>query len=133
MQNRIKEFRKKAGLTMEETAHRLGITVSQVNRIENGRSSTTTIRLSEFAEIFGCHAADLIDDRLPIEPSLGIDQKRLQDIIIQTERLMLKSKKNVKPERKAEIILSLLSLENERLGDDGGKVDVKRYATLLGL
>lgn len=133
MQNRIKEFRKKAGLTMEETAHRLGITVSQVNRIENGRSSTTTIRLAEFAEVFGCHAADLIDDRLPIEPSLGIDQQRLQDIIIQTERLMLKSKKNVKPERKAEIILSLLSLENERLGDEDGKVDVKRYAALLGL
>lgn len=133
MQNRIKEFRKKAGLTMEETAHRMGLTVSQINRIENGRSSTTTIRLSEFAEVFGCHAADLIDDRLPIEPSLSIDQQRLQDIIIQTERLMLKSKKNVKPERKAEIILSLLSLENERLGDDNGKVDVKRYAALLGL
>lgn len=133
MQNRIKEFRKKAGLTMEETAHRLGITVSQVNRIENGRSSTTTIRLSEFAEVFGCHAADLIDDRLPIEPSLGVDQQRLQDIIIQTERLMLKSKKAVKPERKAEIILSLLSLENERLGDEGGKVDVKRYLGLLDI
>ncbi|WP_417842116.1 helix-turn-helix domain-containing protein [Terasakiella sp.] len=133
MQNRIKEFRKKAGLTMEETAHRMGLTVSQINRIENDRSSTTTIRLSEFAEIFGCHAADLIDDRLPIQPSLSIDQQRLQDIIIQTERLMLKSKKNVKPERKAEIILSLLSLENERLGDDDGKADVKRYAALLGL
>jgi transcriptional regulator with XRE-family HTH domain len=133
MQNRIKEFRKKAGLTMEETAHRLGITVSQVNRIENGRSSTTTIRLSEFAEIFGCHAADLIDDRLPIEPNLGVDQERLRDVIIQTERLMSKNKKAVKPERKAEIILSLLSLENERLGDADGKVDVKRYAGLLGI
>ena len=133
MQNRIKEFRKKAGLTMEETAHRMGLTVSQINRIENGRSSTTTIRLSEFAEVFGCHAADLIDDRLPIEPSLSVDQQRLQDIIIQTERLMLKSKKNVKPERKAEIILSLLSLENERLGDEGGKVDVKRYLGLLDI
>jgi len=133
MQNRIKEFRKRAGLTMEETAHRLGITVSQVNRIENGRSSTTTIRLSEFAEIFGCHAADLIDDRLPIEPSLGVDQERLRDVIIQTERLMSKNKKAVKPERKAEIILSLLSLENERLSDGNGKVDVKRYIGLLGL
>lgn len=133
MQNRIKEFRKKAGLTMEETAHRMGLTVSQINRIENGRSSTTTIRLSEFAEVFGCHAADLIDDRLPIEPSLSVDQQRLQDIIIQTERLMLKSKKAVKPERKAEIILSLLSLENDRLDDSDGKVDVKRYAALLGL
>jgi len=133
VQNRIKEFRKKAGLTMEETAHRMGLTVSQINRIENGRSSTTTIRLSEFAEVFGCHAADLIDDRLPIEPSLSVDQQRLQDIIIQTERLMLKSKKNVKPERKAEIILSLLSLENERLGDEGGKVDVKRYLGLLDI
>jgi transcriptional regulator with XRE-family HTH domain len=133
VQNRIKEFRKKAGLTMEETAHRLGITVSQVNRIENGRSSTTTIRLSEFAEVFGCHAADLIDDRLPIDPNLGVDQERLRDVIIQTERLMSKNQKSVKPERKAEIILSLLSLENDRLDDSDGKVDVKRYAALLGL
>ncbi|WP_419797910.1 MAG: helix-turn-helix domain-containing protein [Terasakiella sp.] len=133
MQNRIKEFRKKAGLTMEETAHRLGITVSQVNRIENGRSSTTTIRLAEFAEVFGCHAADLIDDRLPIDPNLGVDQERLRDVIIQTERLMSKNQKSVKPERKAEIILSLLSLENDRLDDSDGKVDVKRYAALLGL
>jgi len=133
MQNRVKEFRKKAGLTIEETAHKLGITVSQVNRIENGRSDTTTKRLSEFAEVFGVHASDLIDDRLPIDSGLGVDQERLKDIIIQVERLITKSKVTMKPERKAEVVLSLLTLENDRLGDDGGDVDVKRYSGLLGL
>lgn len=133
MQNRIKEFRKKAGMTIEDTAHRLGITVSQVNRIENGRSDTTTKRLHEFAEVFGVHAADLIDDRLPVDATLSIDQERLRDIIIQVERLMSKSDATVKPQRKAEIILSLMTLENERLGDTGGKIDIKRYAGLLGL
>lgn len=131
MQNRLKEYRKKAGLTLEDAGHRLGISTSQVSRIEGGSSDTTLTRLGEFAQLYGCHAADLIDDRLPVDAEINVDAERLRDVLVGVERMIQKDSLKLTPERKAELVLSLLSLESERLGNGVGVVDLSRYATLI--
>jgi DNA-binding transcriptional regulator YiaG len=47
----IKEFRRKMDMTQEELAHQLGVTVSTVNRWENGHTSPSKLAQQSIARI----------------------------------------------------------------------------------
>lgn len=52
--------RMRCKMTQEEVAERLGIGNEAVSRIERGVVMPNIERLMQFAEIFGCEAADLL-------------------------------------------------------------------------
>lgn len=51
---RIKEKRKQAGLTQEQLAEKLNITVGYVSQCERGLSKINLEKLSEVCEVLGC-------------------------------------------------------------------------------
>ncbi|MEZ5648168.1 MAG: helix-turn-helix domain-containing protein [Alphaproteobacteria bacterium] len=54
----LREYRKRAGLTLQQVAVRLGLSYTQMSRIERGISGFPAARLDELAAIYGCHPAD---------------------------------------------------------------------------
>jgi transcriptional regulator with XRE-family HTH domain len=64
------------GLTQEQVAEQLGIGGEAVSRIERGIVMPNIERLMQFAEIFGCEAADLLTQasRRPEDQAVRISQ-----------------------------------------------------------
>ncbi len=66
MSQYIRQIRQQLGMTQEEFAHALGITVGTVNRWENGRfrpSKLAKATILEFARRHGVHLSDGGDPR----------------------------------------------------------------------
>lgn len=60
--NRLREWRKAAGLSLEELAHRVGSTTATLSRYERGQRSLTVDLLVQLAPQLGCKPADLLPD-----------------------------------------------------------------------
>ncbi len=68
MSQYIRRLRQQLGMTQEELAHALGITVGTVNRWENGRfrpSKLARATIVEFARRHGVHTTPESDDLGP--------------------------------------------------------------------
>lgn len=52
--------REAAGLTMAESARRLGVTTSAVSQWESGQTFPDARRLSEIAAVYGCTVDELL-------------------------------------------------------------------------
>lgn len=61
----IARQRTRASLSQEQVAEQLGIGSEAVSRIERGVVMPNIERLMQFAEIFGCEAADLLTQASP--------------------------------------------------------------------
>lgn len=59
---RIRGLREAQGLSLEDLAHRAGIGVRQLARVENGRGSPSVIWLFSLATGLGTHPAQLLID-----------------------------------------------------------------------
>ncbi|WP_448207270.1 helix-turn-helix domain-containing protein [Azospirillum sp. sgz302134] len=60
--NRIRHFRKLAGLTLEELAARIGMSNGNLSRLERGQIAWTQPTLESLARELGCRVIDLIDE-----------------------------------------------------------------------
>ena len=58
---RIKELRKKCGLTQEQLSEKLGLFQKQIGNIETGTCFTTINNLEKLSEQFGVEIKDLFD------------------------------------------------------------------------
>lgn len=59
MRIRLKEFRKRLGLTLEDMAERAGFSTSQLSRWEAGSSNIPSERLPDLARAYQCRIADI--------------------------------------------------------------------------
>ncbi|WP_336799561.1 helix-turn-helix domain-containing protein [Kaistia sp. MMO-174] len=59
---RIKEIRNLRGLTQQEVADRIGVHLTNYNKIENGQSDPPLSRFQRIAEILNCRIEDLFAD-----------------------------------------------------------------------
>ena len=57
--NRVKEYRKKAGMTQPQAAEKLGISVTYLSLIENGKANLTEGKMRKFAELFGTSVSNI--------------------------------------------------------------------------
>lgn len=104
MRLRLQEYRKRAGLTGEGVAYRLGITQSSVVRHEHNPASVNIPRLYEYAEIYGCRPGDLLED----VDGAGVTDHDLLRIIL--EKVMATLKKHqleLKPDEFADVVTYL--------------------------
>lgn len=58
--NRIREYRRKNGLTATELGELVGLSQSSISFIENGKRSPRIENLEKMADVFGCSVNDLI-------------------------------------------------------------------------
>lgn len=76
MRIRLKEFRKRLGLSLEQMAERSGFSESQLSRWEAGVSNIPSERLPLLAKAYECRVGDIFDDSdsefLPIGPTLYV-------------------------------------------------------------
>ena len=57
---KIKEYRKKCGMSQAELANRVGVERSAVAKWESGKSRPQAARLVKLAEIFGCSVDEIL-------------------------------------------------------------------------
>jgi transcriptional regulator with XRE-family HTH domain len=76
MQVRLRYFRERLGLTLEDMAERTGFSTSQLSRWEAGKSNIPSERLPDLARHYECRIADVFaeDDSpfVPLGPQLSI-------------------------------------------------------------
>lgn len=60
----LREYRRNAGLTQRDVAHRLGISAAAVCKYEHGMCVPSIANIRELAEIYGCREVDIISREL---------------------------------------------------------------------
>ncbi len=65
MENRLRELRKRQGLTLEQVAQRAHTTNQQIHRLETGKRRLTHEWMVRVSRALGCHPADLLPDTAP--------------------------------------------------------------------
>lgn len=60
---KLKEIRKGRGLTQAQVASKLGLDLTNYNRLENGKTELTLSRMKQIAEILHIEPVDLISDQ----------------------------------------------------------------------
>lgn len=58
--NAVGKYRKAAGFSQAQVAEMMGLSNDAISRMERGNISLNVSRLFEFAELFGCQAADFV-------------------------------------------------------------------------
>ena len=103
---RIKEQRKKSGLSQERVAELVGVSRQSVTKWESGQSAPSTENLFKLAEIFGTTVDMLLD--IPDEKnSQSTDQAQIKELTSQIQYLY-----RVESARKAEA--DRVRIENEK-------------------
>lgn len=74
---RIREFRRKRGMTLEQLAERSQLTQSVLSKVENSRVTPSLAALSRISEALGVTLADLVS---------GIDEQRRMLVVRRKER-----------------------------------------------
>lgn len=72
---RIQQARRERGMTQEQLAERIGVSVGYISQIERGYSKVSLDRLSELAVELGCDMATLVGGAAPA--SVGYRQEEL--------------------------------------------------------
>ena len=60
--NRLRVYRKQAGLSQVELANKVGLSQAAISQLENDTRPLTIDYLRIFSRIFGCHPVDLLAD-----------------------------------------------------------------------
>jgi transcriptional regulator with XRE-family HTH domain len=61
--NRLRELRKRAGLTQADLARQSGVSQPAISQLENDERPLTIDWMRTFARVFGVSTADLLDDQ----------------------------------------------------------------------
>ena len=60
--NSVRELREKRGLSQEKLAFEIGMDLTSVNEVENGRRNTTLRTIVKLAKVLGVKPSDLLSD-----------------------------------------------------------------------
>lgn len=76
MRIRLRDFRDRLGLTLEDMAERSGFSTSQLSRWEAGRSNIPSERLPDLAKSYECRIGDIFEEDdsafVPLGPTLYV-------------------------------------------------------------
>ena len=76
---RIRHFRTRGGMTLDQLGEKIGIAGSQLSLMENGRREPRLTLLSSIAAVLGVQLADLLDEAPPSKrAALEIELERAQ-------------------------------------------------------
>jgi transcriptional regulator with XRE-family HTH domain len=116
--NYVRSWREHRGLTQNQLAERIGMTHSQISRVESGNQQYTQKTLEKFARVLDCTVTDLL--ARPPEPkvAIGAENEREWKIgMLSTDtafRLLVSGPFGV---REIERLIKLLEFDKESLGN----------------
>lgn len=130
MQHRLQEFRKAAKLGQQAVADVLGLTVSQISRMERGDADITLARLEKLAGLYGCSVPELLGYPAP-GSAAEIDLNRLRDVIEEVETLLV-GKRRPAPAAVAKAVVEVYRIEADLVAKHPGEqFDPTRYRGII--
>lgn len=110
LKNRIRDIRKKSGLTAEEVAIRANTSQPQIFRLEAGERDLNLVWMYRLSKALNCEPYELLPEewqpRFSAElPSCALDN--IADIIETVEVWLKENKKELEPRKKALLIKTL--------------------------
>lgn len=130
--NSIAQKRKERGLSQDALSQRLGLTVTQLSRIENGKSSMTQARMKQIADILGVKPQELY---LAPHQTGELNLDIMHAIIEQLDELLQRLGLSVPSKKRADLCVAIYKMETKRLEKDGlssSDVNVTEYEDMLG-
>ena len=124
--NNIAKHRKALEMSQDTLAGKLGITKSQVSRLERGLSSITQSRMLQLTKLFGIEPHALFNDAATRE---DIDLDLMRAVIVQLDEMVQNLGVNLTPEQRGDLTVELYRLEVGGLDDDqlsDHQVNIKR-------
>lgn len=103
----IREYRKRAGLTMKELADRLGVHESAVGLWENGKRRPTYERLLQISEELNCSVNDL----------MGYTSEPIESTIPEIT-MIARAGAKMTPEKRADMLKILMTIYPEEFSND---------------
>lgn len=129
----LREARERSGLSQDDAARRLGISVASVSRMESGESAVTTDRLAQLAAFYKVSAASLLEGAIVTHPS-AIDLERLKLAIVEVEKVVAALGVRPSPEKVADAVAELYRTEIEHIIEHPRETFTpSRHARLLEL
>jgi len=131
--NSIAQKRKERGLSQDSLSQMLGITITQLSRLENGKSSLTQKRMHDIAKILEVKPQELY---LAPHQTGKIDLKIIHEIIEQVDQLLVQFEVTVSSKKRADLCIAIYRREIERLEDKGltsADVDAKLHEDMVKL
>ena len=130
MRHRLQEFRKAAKLGQQAVADALGLTVSQISRIERGEADITLDRLEKLAGQYGCSVPELLGYPAP-GSTAEVDLNRLRDVIEEVETLLV-GKRRPAPTAVAKAVVEVYRIEADLVAKHPGEeFDPARYRGII--
>ena len=129
--NNIAKHRRALDMSQETLAGKLGITKSQVSRLERGLSSITQSRMLQLTKLFGIEPHALFNDAATRE---GIDLDVMRAVIIQLDEMLIRLGVKLTPEQRGDLTVELYRLEVSGLDDDqllDHQVNIKRFEGMV--
>jgi transcriptional regulator with XRE-family HTH domain len=129
--NNIARLRKERGQSQSDLASALGISVTQLSRLERGTSSLKQMRVQTIARELGVSPEELFQTKRPRE---RVDLELIHQVIVQLERLLAQLEINPSPEQRADLTVELYRLETDGLELDDltdMKIDLRKYEGML--
>jgi transcriptional regulator with XRE-family HTH domain len=129
--NNIAKHRRALDMSQDTLAGKLGITKSQVSRLERGLSSITQSRMLQLTELFGIEPHALFNDAASRE---DIDLDLMRAVIVQLDEMLLRLGVNLTPEQRGDLTVELYRLEMRGLDEDqlsDHQVNIKRFEGMV--
>ena len=127
----IAKLRKAAKMSQDTLAGRLGISITQLSRLERGLSSITQTRMNQLAEVFCVEPHMLFADAIPREE---IELELMRNVIVQLDEMLLRLDIKLTPEQRGDLTVELYRLEVGGLNEDqlsNHQVNIKRYEGMV--
>lgn len=129
--NSIAQKRKERGFSQAAFAGMLGITITQLSRLENGRSSMTQARMQQIAEVLEVKPQELY---LAPHQTGELNLDIMHAIILQVDEFLTRLNISLSSKKRADLCVILYRKETKRLEENGlssDDVDVSEYEDIV--
>lgn len=113
----LRAARESAGISLEQAADYIGISIASFSRMETGISGVSANRLAVLADYYGVSAGKLLDDQIIRMPTqMNID--RMKAVVLLVHQIIAELHASPSPEKIADVVSQVYINEIERLLKD---------------
>lgn len=126
----LKRARQQLGLTMVDAAKKLGLSQSQLSRIESGRSGITSQRLAELAGLYGVSVSKLLDGQT-VRTMSDTDLDRMAKVIEFVETILVDHNPRPSPQVISNAVITIFRHETLAVHGTSKAFDPTAYRDIL--
>jgi transcriptional regulator with XRE-family HTH domain len=126
----LKRARQQLGLSMVDAAKKLGLSQSQLSRIEAGRSGITSQRLAELAGLYGISVSKLLDGQT-VRTMSDADLDRMGQVIEFVETILADQSPRPSPQVIRNAVITIFRHETLAVQGTSKPFDPPAYRDIL--